>query len=343
MRITRESHVYSLGVSEPVATVTAPCSLTVETCDCFNGQVTEDGQPKARLNFSHVNPATGPIVVEGAEPGDVLRVHIRAIRPEKTGALMTAPGAGALPDRVKGDTRICPIADGHFTFMGVELPLNPMIGVIGVAPAPEYTFRILVTPVGPYFKGGLKPIKLRVSEYDRAAPHGTGNIKAGLNYAMSLRPTMEAHRNGYAENIYLDSQSRTYIEETGGANVLFVKEDGTLVVPKSHTDSILPSITRRSLVQVAQDLGMTVDERYVTWEEVAGGEFVECGLCGTAAVISPVGQIDNKVNGADQEVVFPAGCTEIGPVMKQLRETLTGIQDGNLEDKHGWVCKIDVD
>ncbi len=160
---------------------------------------------------------------------------------------------------------------------------------------------------------------------------------------MSLRPTMEAHRNGYAENIYLDSQSRTYIEETGGANVLFVKEDGTLVVPKSHTDSILPSITRRSLVQVAQDLGMTVDERYVTWEEVAGGEFVECGLCGTAAVISPVGQIDNKANGADQEVVFPAGCTEIGPVMKQLRETLTGIQDGNLEDKHGWVCKIDVD
>ena len=230
---------------------------------------------------------------------------------------------------------------------GATLYVRPfMIGsgeVIGVAPAPEYTFRILVTPVGPYFKGGLKPIKLRVSEYDRAAPHGTGNIKAGLNYAMSLRPTMEAHRNGYAENIYLDSQSRTYIEETGGANVLFVKEDGTLVVPKSHTDSILPSITRRSLVQVAQDLGMTVDERYVTWEEVAGGEFVECGLCGTAAVISPVGQIDNKANGADQEVVFPAGCTEIGPVMKQLRETLTGIQDGNLEDKHGWVCKIDVD
>ena len=158
---------------------------------------------------------------------------------------------------------------------GATLYVRPfMIGsgeVIGVAPAPEYTFRILVTPVGPYFKGGLKPIKLRVSEYDRAAPHGTGNIKAGLNYAMSLRPTMEAHRNGYAENIYLDSQSRTYIEETGGANVLFVKEDGMLVVPKSHTNSILPSITRRSLVQVAKDLGMTVDERYVTWERRVRG------------------------------------------------------------------------
>ena len=154
-----------------------------------------------------------------------------------------------------------------------------MIGsgdVIGVAPAPEYTFRILVTPVGPYFKGGLKPVKLRVSEYDRAAPHGTGNIKAGLNYAMSLKPTMEAHREGYAENLYLDSESRTYVEETGGANVLFVKEDGTLVVPQSHTDSILPSITRRSLVQVAQDLGMTVDQRPVEWAEVKAGTF--CGV-----------------------------------------------------------------
>ena len=178
---------------------------------------------------------------------------------------------------------------------GATLYVRPfMIGsgeVIGVAPAPEYTFRILVTPVGPYFKGGLKPIKLRVSEYDRAAPHGTGNIKAGLNYAMSLRPTMEAHRGGYAENLYLDSESRTYVEETGGANVLFVKEDGTLVVPKSHTDSILPSIVaRRSLVQVAKDLGMTVDERHVTWEKLPAASSLECGLCGTAAVISPVGR-----------------------------------------------------
>ena len=212
---------------------------------------------------------------------------------------------------------------------GATLYVRPfMIGsgdVIGVAPAPEYTFRILVTPVGPYFKGGLKPVKLRVSEYDRAAPHGTGNIKAGLNYAMSLKPTMEAHREGYAENLYLDSESRTYVEETGGANVLFVKEDGTLVVPQSHTDSILPSITRRSLVQVAQDLGMTVDQRPVEWAEVKAGTFVECGLCGTAAVISPVGEIDNKVYGADETVTFPAGYTEIGPVMKKLRETLTGI------------------
>ena len=227
---------------------------------------------------------------------------------------------------------------------GATLYIRPFMfatgDVIGVKPATEYQFRILVTPVGPYYKGGVKPVKLQVSEFDRAAPHGTGNIKAGLNYAMSLKPTMEAHREGYAENLYLDSESRTYVEETGGANVLFVKEDGTLVVPQSHTDSILPSITRRSLVQVAQDLGMTVDQRPVEWAEVKAGTFVECGLCGTAAVISPVGEIDNKVYGADETVTFPAGCTEIGPVMKKLRETLTGIQSGAVEDKHNWVYTV---
>ena len=227
---------------------------------------------------------------------------------------------------------------------GATLYIRPLMiatgNVIGVKPADEYQFRILVTPVGAYYKGGVKPVKVQVSKYDRAAPHGTGNIKAGLNYAMSLKPTMEAHREGYAENLYLDSESRTYVEETGGANVLFVKEDGTLVVPQSHTDSILPSITRRSLVQVAQDLGITVDQRPVEWAEVKAGTFVECGLCGTAAVISPVGEIDNKVYGADETVTFSAGYTEIGPVMKKLRETLTGIQSGAVEDKHNWVYTV---
>ena len=214
---------------------------------------------------------------------------------------------------------------------GATLYVRPfMIGsgeVIGVGPAPSYQFRILVTPVGPYFKGGLKPIKLCIAKYDRAAPHGTGNIKAGLNYAMSLKPTMEAHRAGYAENLYLDSQSRSYVEETGG---------GTLVVPQSHTDSILPSITRRSLVQVAEDLGMTVVQRPVEWAEVKGGAFVECGLCGTAAVISPVGEIHD----GDDVVSFPAGHDEMGPVMTKLRETLTGIQSGALPDRHDWVFHI---
>ena len=196
---------------------------------------------------------------------------------------------------------------------GATLYIRPFMfatgDVIGVKPATEYQFRILVTPVGPYYKGGVKPVKLQVSEFDRAAPHGTGNIKAGLNYAMSLHPSVIAHSKGYADNLFLDPQTRTYVEETGGANVLFVKKDGTLVVPQSFTDSILPSITRRSLVDVAEKmLGMTVEQRPVRFDEI--DQFVECGMCGTAAVISPVGQIDN----GDKSVVY--GMEHVGPVMK---------------------------
>ena len=219
---------------------------------------------------------------------------------------------------------------------GATLYVRPFMfatgDVIGVKPAFEYKFRILVTPVGPYYKGGVKPVKLQVPEFDRAAPHGTGNIKAGLNYAMSLHPSVLAHAAGYADNLFLDPQTRTYVEETGGANVLFVTKDGKLVVPQSFTDSILPSITRRSLVQVAEDLGMEVEQRPVRFDEI--DQFVECGMCGTAAVISPVGQIDN----GDTSVVY--GMEHVGPVMKKLRETLTGIQSGAVEDKHGWVVKI---
>ena len=209
--------------------------------------------------------------------------------------------------------------------------------VIGVSPATEYQFRILVTPVGPYFKGGDTAVTLGISKYDRAAPHGTGNIKAGLNYAMSIKAGVEAHAAGYAENLYLDSESRTYVEETGGANILFVDKAGHLVVPQSHTDSILPSVTRRSLVTVAKDmLDMNVIERPVKFDEVLAGDFVECGLCGTAAVISPVGHIEGE--GVDVE--FPDGAVTSGPVMKKLRETLTAIQSGKIEGPAGWVVKI---
>ena len=209
--------------------------------------------------------------------------------------------------------------------------------VIGVSPATEYQFRILVTPVGPYFKGGDTAVTLGISKYDRAAPHGTGNIKAGLNYAMSIKAGVEAHAAGYAENLYLDSESRTYVEETGGANILFVDKAGNLVVPQSHTDSILPSVTRRSLVTVAKDmLDMNVIERPVKFDEVLAGDFVECGLCGTAAVISPVGHIEGE--GVDVE--FLDGAVTSGPVMKKLRETLTAIQSGKIEGPAGWVVKI---
>ena len=168
---------------------------------------------------------------------------------------------------------------------GATLYIRPyMFGtnaVIGVKPADEYQFRAFCTPVGPYFKGGVKPITIRVSDFDRAAPRGTGHIKAGLNYAMSLHAIMDAHRQGFDENMYLDPATRTKVEETGGANFLFVTKDNKVVTPKS--DSILPSITRRSLVYVAKEyLGLEVEEREVYFDEVK--DFAECGLCGTAAV-----------------------------------------------------------
>ena len=162
---------------------------------------------------------------------------------------------------------------------GATMYLRPyMFGsnpVIGVKPATEYQFRIFATPVGPYFKGGVKPLTLRVCDLDRAAPRGTGHIKAGLNYAMSLHAIVDAHNQGYDENMYLDSATRTKVEETGGANFIFVTKDGKLVTPKSET--ILPSITRRSLCYVAQEyLVMEVEEREVYLTEVA--DYAECGL-----------------------------------------------------------------
>ena len=217
---------------------------------------------------------------------------------------------------------------------GATLYIRPyMFGsdaVIGVKPASEYQFRVFATPVGPYFKGGAKPITIRVSDYDRAAPHGTGHIKAGLNYAMSLYPIMEAHREGFAENMYLDAATRTKVEETGGANFIFVTRDNKVVTPKSN--SILPSITRRSLISVAKEyLGLEVEEREVYFDEVK--DFAECGLCGTAAVISPVG----KINDHGKEICFPSGMEEMGPVITKLRETLTGIQMGHIKAPEGWI------
>lgn len=220
---------------------------------------------------------------------------------------------------------------------GATLYVRPyMFGsnaVIGVKPADEYQFRVFTTPVGPYFKGGVKPLTIRVSDFDRAAPNGTGHIKAGLNYAMSLHAIVDAHKQGYDENMYLDAATRTKVEETGGANFLFVTKDGKVVTPKSN--SILPSITRRSLVQVAKEyLGLEAEEREVYLDELK--DFAECGLCGTAAVISPVG----KVVDHGKEICFPSGMTEMGPVTRKLYETLTGIQMGTIKAPEGWIVEV---
>ena len=220
---------------------------------------------------------------------------------------------------------------------GAALYLRPVMfatgSVMGIKPATEYQFRIIASPVGPYFKkGGASSLVLKVSDFDRSAPHGTGHIKAGLNYAMSLHPIVVAHAEGFNENLYLDAQTRTKIEETGGANFFFVTKDNTIVTPKS--DTILPSITRRSLMSLAQDLGYTVEEREVLLTEL--DDFVECGLCGTAAVISPVG----KVNDHGREIVFEGSKDGMGEISKKLYETLTGIQSGTVEAPQGWIRTI---
>ena len=220
---------------------------------------------------------------------------------------------------------------------GATLYLRPyMFGsnnVIGVKPAEEYQFRIFATPVGPYFKGGAKPITVRISDFDRAAPHGTGHIKAGLNYAMSLHAIVDAHKQGFNENIYLDPATRTKIEETGGANIIFVTKDNKVITPKSNT--ILPSITRRSLMYVAEHyLGLQAEEREVRLDEVK--DFKECALCGTAAVLSPVGKIVDH----GKEILLPSGMNEMGEITRKLYDTLTGIQMGRIEAPDGWIKVI---
>ena len=220
---------------------------------------------------------------------------------------------------------------------GATLYIRPyMFGsnaVIGVKPATEFQFRIFTTPVGPYFKGGAKPISLRVPDFDRAAPRGTGHVKAGLNYAMSLHAIVDAHNQGYSENMYLDSATRTKVEETGGANIIFVTKDNKIVTPKSNT--ILPSITRRSLMYVAEKyLGLEAEEREIYMSEVS--DFKECALCGTAAVLSPVGKIVDH----GKEILIPSGMEKMGEITKKLYDTLTGIQMGKIEAPEGWLLEI---
>ena len=274
--------------------------------------------------------------------------HIVTFRPDLNGERMenSAKGLEMPPfPKERFVDAITKVVEANAAFVppygsGATLYIRPyMFGydsIIGVKPANIYQFRVFCTPVGPYFKGGAKPITIRVSDFDRAAPHGTGHIKAGLNYAMSLHAIVDAHKNGFDENIYLDPQTRTKIEETGGANVIFITKDGKLVTPKSN--SILPSITRRSILQVARDyLGMETEEREVYLDEVK--DFAECGLCGTAAVISPVGKIVDH----GKEICFPSGMDEMGPVTKKLRDTLTGIQMGHIDGPDGWVHEIKCD
>ncbi|MBP0969906.1 MAG: branched-chain amino acid aminotransferase [Oscillospiraceae bacterium] len=220
---------------------------------------------------------------------------------------------------------------------GSSFYLRPfMIGtdpVLGVKPATEYEFRIFGSPVGKYFS---RMIKLRVCDLDRVAPHGTGHVKAGLNYAMSLYAITEAHALGYDENLYLDAATRTYVEETGGANIFFITKDGKLVTPRS--DTILPSITRDSVIKVASSyLGIEAEERPIAMDEIA--DFAECGLCGTAAVISPVESIDDH----GSILTYFRGIPQEESVTQRIKNVLTEIQQGDRPAPEGWIREVRLD
>jgi branched-chain amino acid aminotransferase len=217
--------------------------------------------------------------------------------------------------------------------LGSALYIRPLtIGSgpqVGVKPAEEYLFMIFVGPVGPYFKEGFSPVNVQiVMDYDRTAPNGTGHIKVGGNYAASLRPADRAHKEGFSTVLFLDSKNHKYIDEAGPANFFGIKGN-KYVTPDSHT--ILPSITNMSLRQIAKDLGMTVEKRPVALEELEG--FDEVGACGTAAVISPIKKIVNRESGKEYNYCLNG---EAGPISTKLYQTLKGIQEGEVEDKHGW-------
>jgi len=220
---------------------------------------------------------------------------------------------------------------------GASLYIHPLLfgssAQVGVKPAAEYMFVVFVTPVGPYFKEGFKPVRMLIERnHDRAAPMGTGKFKVGGNYAASLSSMQEAHHKGYANVIYLDAREKKYIDESGPANFFGIK-DKKYITPDSNT--ILPSITNMSLMSLAKDMGMTVEKRPVDYNEIFG--FEEAGACGTAAVISPIKEI------VDEDLNKKAYYGEnVGTYTQKLYDTLQAIQYGEIEDKYNWNTVINV-
>jgi len=219
---------------------------------------------------------------------------------------------------------------------GATLYLRPLLfgsgPQVGVKPADEYMFMVFVTPVGPYFKEGFKPVPIEVvRDYDRAAPLGTGSIKVGGNYAASMRPAHRAHLDGFASVLFLDALEKKYIDEAGPANFFGIK-DGKYITPQS--DSILPSITNMSLEQIAEDIGLKVERRSVPLEEL--GTFEEAGACGTAAIISPISKVFDRIENKTYSYGDIAG-----PYSTKLYITLRAIQEGEIEDKHGWTTVLE--
>ena len=306
-----------------------------------DGQLTED----ATLHISEASPALhyGQEAFEGLKAYRCPDGKVRIFRAEENAARLQNTARGiVMPevptelfvDMVKKVVRLNQEYIPPYE-SGATLYLRPLLfGItagVGVRPATEYCFLIFATPVGPYFKGGFSsnPYVI-VRDVDRAAPLGTGMFKVGGNYAASLRANKMAHEKGYASEFYLDAKEKKYVDECGAANFFGIKNN-TYVTPKST--SILPSITNKSLMQIAEDLGMKVERRPIAEDEL--DSFEEAGACGTAAVISPISHLDDLETGK----VYNFG-DKPGPWSTKLYETLRGIQYGTIEDKHGWTTVV---
>lgn len=307
------------------------------------GRLTEDNM----LTISEGSTAIhyGQQCFEGLKAYRTKEGKIQLFRPDRNASRMADSCRRLLMPEISGEKFIdacVQVVKANADYVppygtGATLYLRPyVIGVgdnLGVRTAPEFIFSVFCSPVGPYFKGGLAPVNFCITEYDRAAPQGTGAAKVGGNYAASLHPHELAVKKGFADCIYLDPATHSKIEEVGAANFFGITKDGKFITPKS--DSILPSITKYSLMAVAKDyLGLPVEERDVFIDQL--DELAEAGACGTAAVITPIGGIEYK----DKLHVFHSE-TEVGPVTKKLYETLCGIQFGEVKAPAGWIVEVE--
>ncbi|MDR1605765.1 MAG: branched-chain amino acid aminotransferase [Streptococcaceae bacterium] len=311
-----------------------------------DGEITED----ATLHLSESSPALhyGQQAFEGLKAYRTKNDEIQLFRPDQNAERLQKTARRLLMAEVPTDFFIHAakaVVKANLEYVppyasGGSLYLRPLLigagDIIGIQPAKEYIFTIFAMPVGNYFKGGLAPTKFIVSrDFDRAAPHGTGAAKVGGNYAASLLPGYNAHEAGYSDVIYLDPATHTKIEEVGSANFFGITKDHEFVTPLSP--SILPSITKYSLLYLAEKrLGLKAIEGDVPIDDL--DRFSEAGACGTAAVISPIGAIQN---GADYHVFYSE--TEVGPITHQLYNELVGIQKGDVEAPEGWIYKVELD
>ncbi|MGL4773268.1 MAG: branched-chain amino acid aminotransferase [Clostridium sp.] len=308
-----------------------------------NGVLTEDNM----LNISEASTALhyGQQCFEGLKAYRTKDGSIQLFRPDRNAIRMNESCSKLLMPEVPVEKFIDACkqvvkANEHFVppyGSGATLYIRPfVIGVgdnIGVKPAPEYIFSVFCVPVGPYYKGGMTPVNFMVTEFDRAAPHGTGKQKVGGNYAASMHPHKEAVDKGFADCIYLDPATHSKIEEAGAANFFGITADGKYITPSSP--SILASITNMSLMEIAEKyLNLEVQIGDVLITEL--NKFIEAGSCGTAAVITPIGGIE--YNG---ELHVFHSETEVGPITKKLYNTLYGIQFGDVEGPEGWIVKVD--